>query len=389
MKLLMINNLYFPHMIGGAEKVVQLTAEGLVKYGLEPIIVCTGPRDYIDNINGIKVYRFFQRNIYWFFENRRHNLLSSAIWHLLDMYNPAMQHRIEMVIKKEQPHLVHTTNLAGFSVSAWKAVKNCSLPLIHTLHDYYLRCPRSTMFKYNKNCSTSCFQCSFFSIPKRALSSLVDYVIGISSFILDKHCMAGYFPHSPKNVIWNPVVTPQIKHKSSPKIPIRFGYIGRFHQTKGIETLLSIFSNIDSHKATLTLAGTGDESYVSSLRQRYSAQHIVFLGFVPPDKLYEQIDILVVPSLWEEPFGMVVVEAFSRGIPVIGARRGGISELIDDGKTGFLFEPTNRGELGRIINLFLSDLSLFHEMTLNCFIKSKDFSIENICSKYSRLYSSF
>jgi glycosyltransferase involved in cell wall biosynthesis len=386
MKILMINNLYLPHIIGGAEKVVQLLAEGLREFEIDPIIVCTSPRPYIDRINGIKIYYLYPTNVYWPFGDGQHNSLLRILWHLIDICNPFMHQKVSMIIKEERPHLVHTHNLAGFSVGVWRAVKNFGLPLVHTLHDYYLLCAKSAMFNHNRVCANSCLPCSFFSRPKRALTSLVDQVVGISSFILQRHCRAGYFPDALKNVIYNPVRCQERKIKGSLKTPIRFGYIGRLNQAKGVETLLKQFIQINPPHATLQLAGAGEMSYVSFLRRRYAAPNIFFLGFMSPDDFYEQIDILIVPSLWEEPLGMVVLEAFSHGIPVIGARRGGISELIDEGKTGFLFEPTNPDDLVRIINFFLENPSIFDLMTSRCQAKSDEFQIDKIATNYSTLY---
>lgn len=386
MKLLLINNLYSPYFIGGAEKGVQLLAEGLREFSIESIILCIGPRSFIREIHGIKIYYLYPTNIYWSLEKAHHNYLLKGLWHFIDMYNPATYYKIRRIIEEEQPHLVHTHNLAGFSVSAWKAAKNSGLPLVHSLHDYYLLCPKSSMFKNNRNCAKPCSLCSFFSLPKRALSFLVDQVVGVSSYILERHCQAGYFSKSLRKVIYNPVLRREPKTKSSLKKPIRFGYIGRLNQAKGVEPLLNTFIQINPKYATLFLAGTGETSYVSFLRRRYAAPNIFFLGFMPSDDFYEQIDILIVPSLWEEPFGMVVFEAFSHGIPVIGSNRGGITELIDDGKTGFLFEPTEPDALARIINYVLEKRSIYPEMSSRCWDKSKGFILPDVCAKYVDVY---
>lgn len=382
----MINNLYAPQITGGAEIAVQLLAESLREFDIEPIIVCTAPVSSIHKFNGIKIYYLYPTNIYYPFADQPHNPLLRGLWHLVDIYNPGMHYKIKKIIKEEQPHLVHTHNLAGFSVAVWQAVKNSGLPLVHTLQDYYLLCPKSTMFNHHRNCACSCLSCSFFSRTKRALSSRVDQVVGISSFILQRHCQAGYFPNALTNVIYNPLYSQQRQIKGSLKKPTRFGYIGRLNQAKGVETLLKQFIRINPSHATLHLAGNGEMSYVSFLRRRYAAPNIFFLGFMYPDDFYEQIDLLIVPSLWEEPLGMVVFEAFAHGIPVIGSNRGGITEMIDDGKTGFLFEPTEPDALARIINYVLENRSIYREMSSRCLDKSKDFYLPDICAKYVDLY---
>jgi glycosyltransferase involved in cell wall biosynthesis len=61
--------------------------------------------------------------------------------------------------------------------------------------------------------------------------------------------------------------------------------------------------------------------------------------------VYKQIDLLVVPSLWLENSPLVIHEAFMAGVPVVGARIGGIADLVTDGRTGLLYEPSSPAEL--------------------------------------------
>jgi len=78
--------------------------------------------------------------------------------------------------------------------------------------------------------------------------------------------------------------------------------------------------------------------------------------------LYQQAAICVVPSLWEEPFGMVAVEAMAAGRPVIAARGGGLTNIVEDGETGFLFEAGNAADLAERIVRLLDDASLRSRM---------------------------
>ena len=65
MKILIFNTLYYPNQIGGAEKSAQLLSEGLLSFGHEPVVVCTSDKDYVDYVNGVKVYYIDTNNIYW------------------------------------------------------------------------------------------------------------------------------------------------------------------------------------------------------------------------------------------------------------------------------------------------------------------------------------
>jgi glycosyltransferase involved in cell wall biosynthesis len=68
---------------------------------------------------------------------------------------------------------------------------------------------------------------------------------------------------------------------------------------------------------------------------------VEFLGQVDPHAFFRDLDVLVVPSLWSEPFGLVATEAMAHGVPVLAAARGGLKEIVTPGRDGFLFEPSD------------------------------------------------
>ncbi len=85
-----------------------------------------------------------------------------------------------------------------------------------------------------------------------------------------------------------------------------------------------------------------DEKYWQQICQKYPHAPVKYLGFLPTEQLQKQLGkckaMLVTPR-WVEAFGNVVIEALACGVPVIAYRRGGPSEIVEDGKTGFLVEP--------------------------------------------------
>jgi glycosyltransferase involved in cell wall biosynthesis len=98
------------------------------------------------------------------------------------------------------------------------------------------------------------------------------------------------------------------------------------------------------------------------------------------------IDLLVVPSLSHETFGLVAIEAFAAGIPVVAARRGGLSEVVTDGVTGSLFEPNNPGELRAILDRFLAEPSRAWRMRARCLERALDFEATAITKQYEAVY---
>jgi glycosyltransferase involved in cell wall biosynthesis len=386
MKILFVNTLYYPTIVGGAEKAVRSLAEGLSALNIETVVAASAGCTAVDQIGGVKVYRVGMKNLFWTYDQRQRLSYLKPFWHLIDMYNPFMAREVEKIIEREKPDLVHTHNLQGFSVAPWKVVKKRGLPLVHTMHDYYLLCPRNNMFWRGKNCTELCWTCSLFSRPKRRHSALVDHVVSVSKFVLDCHVGAHYFGGARSSVILNYAPACQEPARSSSREKVCFGFLGRLGPDKGIESLLQVFAEIEPGAATLEVAGTGKEDSVDFLRRKYAGPNVRFLGFVPPGELFDQIDVLIVPSLWYEPLGLVTLEAFSYGIPVIAACRGGIPEVVEEGKTGFLYEPSKPEELRWELDKFIQNPKLAADMAIRCRAKAKELSLSLYLEKHLGVY---
>lgn len=387
-----INTLYYPNLVGGAERSLKYLAEGLVKEGHRVVVICSKNKGEgkMDIINGVKVYYIGSKNIYWPFEENNRPLYKKAGWYLLDSYNPFMAKEVEKILRKERPDVVNTNNLSSFSISVWQKVKEINIPLIHTLRDYYLLCPKSRMNKNGDNCDKQCFECKILSLQKYYKSKCVDVVVGISKYILQKHLDHNYFKKSKKNiVIYNSTDTGySVKKVKSKHEQISLGYIGRLDSGKGIEYLLKVLKGMKKTNWNLTIAGTGDKEYIGYLKSKYRLSNVKYLGFVNPEQFYKSIDILVVPSLWQEPLGRVVIESYSYGIPVIASKRGGIPELIEENRTGFTYNPEQPQRLSQLITKFIYNPSLIREFSVKCYNKSKEYSHENMIDKYIETYQS-
>src|SRR5260370_9454803 len=110
---------------------------------------------------------------------------------------------------------------------------------------------------------------------------------------------------------------------------VRLGVLGRVSPEKGIEVLLDELRRDSTLKWSLSIGGAGDADYLAKLKATHDDRGVSFLGHVVPADFLQSIDILVVPSKWNEPFGRVTVEAYSHGVPVVGANTGGIPEVIE------------------------------------------------------------
>ncbi|EIL1470784.1 TPA: glycosyltransferase, partial [Escherichia coli] len=113
---------------------------------------------------------------------------------------------------------------------------------------------------------------------------------------------------------------------------------------------------------------------------------VKFIGHVSPEVFYNQVDFVIVPSLWHEPLARTVFESYFYGLPVIGSNRGGIPESIVNGVNGFIFDPDNPNSLSDSIKLLAYDDEVYEKMSNNAISMSKKFDIETTVNNYVALY---
>ncbi|MBP8959034.1 MAG: glycosyltransferase family 4 protein [Bacteroidales bacterium] len=353
MKILTINVLYPPLIGGGAEIIMQHLCKELKKRGHEiNVLTFSDKKRTEEYIEGVKVYRERIPNIYlpYFHNKQKPSFIKRRLWHLIDIYNPFSKKIVKKYMKEIKPEIVICHNIYGWSPSIWLSVYKKGIPLIQFLHDQYLLCPIN-MFKNNIVCQNRCITCSIMRYPHKVLSNKVTAVVGCSQFILNKLLSYGYFKTTLiKRVIYNSRKidtgsgTPRKLNKN-----IHIGFIGSIEPNKGIEVLLRAFSRIETPNIWLFIAGSGNLNYVNYLKKKYKNSNLLWEGWTKPEEFFKKIDFLVVPSIWEESFGIVIIESFAFGIPVIGSRIGGTPEIIEENLNGLLFEPGNYEELAEKI----------------------------------------
>lgn len=355
MKIALVNTLYEPYQVGGAERAVQILAEGLHRRGHSVCVITLGEadRDRRGVVGGVTVHRLALQNWYWPYSGCAGNAAQRTAWHVRDFHNAAMSARVGSVLELESPDVLHTNNVAGFSVGIWAQAAARRVPVVHTLHDYYLMCPPSAMCRKTGperivNCEQICARCLPFAAYRRRASHAVQAVAGVSEYILDRHRSAGFFRNSrTAKVIYNSVRPARARDRQREKRTLAFGFIGRICEEKGVRWLLEAFTRNADPLGRLVVAGKGEARFVESLKAEFSSPSVAFIGHVDPAVFYEQVDVVVIPSLWHEPFGRTAIEALAYGIPVIASNRGGIPEAIQDGLTGIVVDPGEPGSLAR------------------------------------------
>lgn len=363
MKILIVNSFYYPDELGGAEKSVRFLAESLVKKGNSVRVVCLGKKEAIEQFNGVEIQRVCVRNLYL---QEAHSAPPPAwkkvIWHGIDSYNPLSRVFFDSILKAYLPDVVHTNTLSGLSVSIWDAARARGIPLVHTIRDFYLLCSKSTMLKNGLSCSRQCATCEFFCYPKKRATVRVDHLVGISEFMCRKHKQFGLFDGVPQSVIYNPYDAHKITQRKVARVR-NLGFIGRLDPAKGVELLIDAFRKLHERNAGLKLliAGDGRAAYIERLKQLADGLPVSFLGKVEPAGFFEKIDLAVVPSIWEEPLGRVVIEALAYGRPVVATPVGGIPELLN-ADTGVVAESSTVDALVRAMDELLRKLDGNYEL---------------------------
>jgi glycosyltransferase involved in cell wall biosynthesis len=358
MRILFINVLYEPYIGGGAEITLKELVKGSQILGHKvKVLTFWDKNDKEEDMDGIPVYRAKIPNIYFPYGKQRQPFLKRRLWHVLDIYNPLAKKIVLKQIREYKPDLVSIHNTQGWSCAIWDAVDEANVPAIQVLHDLYLLCP-TNMFKNNTVCKKQCLTCKLMRLPYKPKSNKLKAVVGTSNFILKKLLSYGYFRYVPiKKVIYNSRnLDTNIKKKIDPNY-INFGFIGTLAPNKGIEVLLKAYHKIKKSNYRLFIAGSGKEDYEGYLKSTYKDKSIIFMGKVNPKDYFAKVDVTVVPSIWYEALGMIVIESFAFGIPVIGSNIGGIPEMISECINGVLFGPYNEEDLIEKMLKFEEDIN--------------------------------
>ncbi len=148
---------------------------------------------------------------------------------------------------------------------------------------------------------------------------------------------------------------------------VRFGFIGSAIPSKGVHVLARAFADLGEPRATLRIHGPfppyhGRSDYEARVREILGeAAGRVLAGPFPPhelERVLSTLDVVVVPSIWEENAPLVVQEAFLTGRPVVVSDHGGLAEMVAEGRGGLRFKPGDSADLARVMERFLREPGL-------------------------------
>lgn len=159
-------------------------------------------------------------------------------------------------------------------------------------------------------------------------------------------------------------------------------FVGRIGKEKGLQSI----GDALNRRMDLKTAVVGTGYLENALKSAYA--NIKFYGFQDPQEWYKSHSILVVPSLWQENFPTVILEAMSYGLCVIASRRGGIPELVKDKINGLLFNPGDATDFNRKLDYLKQNPSEIRRMGKNARKFVQRFKWNNTVKNYIKLYQS-
>lgn len=307
-----------------------------------------------DNYNGLTVYKINNTLKYYRSLKKIYN-------------NKDIENKFLAVLKEAEPDIIHMHHLLFLSTGIIHEIKKQGIPIVFTLHDYWLVCQNGKLLKNNlRLCkdpvNANCLFCSirffnlknlskklFYFLIQNMVSKArnieleniykdVDLFISPSIFLLNKFIELGMpsakIIHSGHGI--NIDLFNDIKKTKSDKI--RFGFIGTLIPSKGAHILIKAFNKIKEDKATLKIYGksfTGNRIfgyYYKIKRMARRNKDIIFMDVFDNKNIsdiFKEIDVLIFPSIWHENSPLVLHEAILSKTPVIASDIGGVKELIN------------------------------------------------------------
>lgn len=324
---------------------------------------------------------------------------------LKDRYRAAgVDQRFAEVLEQVRPDIVHVGHLNHLSTSLLKEAAAREVPIVFTLHDYWLMCPRGQfmqMFSEDPNnlwaacdgqedrkCAERCYARYFSGAPDereadvsywtdwvarrmahvREMTELVDLFIAPARYLHDRYRDAFGLPERKLIYLDYGFARERMAGRSrAAEEPFTFGYIGTHIPAKGIHDLIRAFGRLEG-RPRLRIWGRPrgqDTDALQAMAAALPAGVAERVEWLPEYKnqeivrdVFNRCDAIVVPSVWVENSPLVIHEAQQARVPVITANTGGMAEYVHHEVNGLLFEHRSADALAEQMQRFVDDPEL-------------------------------
>lgn len=335
-KILYWTQLFWPY-VGGVEVLGSKFLPAMEARGYEFIVITShGSLDLpdLDEYQGIKIHRFRFQEV---FEKRNLDLMFQ------------IQKQVADLKKSFQPDLVHINLTDPGLWFHWRSEISHPAPTIIALR-----------------LALDLSQSGEDSLLGQSLRK-AKWITANSSAILDGLHQLAPETKLYSSVIYNGLEIPEVNPRPLPVDPPRLLCLGRVVEDKGFDLAILALPEVVASFPFVKLMIAGDGPARPELEKLASKlgveDHIDFLGWVNPDRIPELINqnsLILMPSRWQEAFGLTALQAAQMARPVIGARTGGLPEVVLDGKTGLLVEKENPKTLADAIKWMLAHPEEMH-----------------------------
>lgn len=378
MKILLIHVCFSESFQTGINPIVFGTYETLKKQGHEVYIFAGDAKPYYDE--SYEYSKYFTKSATAI---PKKNKLTHLKVLLNSSYNIQARKNLEKMLNEIKPDIVHIHTTLDISFSVLKPIKKRKIPVIYTFHDTGLLCP--ALFNTD---TINCIKCkgfnvlpctiqkcvngsfiksicfSFKALMERYLGAFRDIDRYITVSEATKNCLSNYNIDEKKiNVLPNFISKNLMVSPSENQESKYFFYAGGIHKIKGIYTLLKAIKYLPK-EIEFHIAGTGNYDDLKNFIEDNKLNNIKFLGQLTKEQMQEEYKnciSVIMPSEWFETFGMINVEAAIYAKPSISSNIGGLSEVVENNKTGLIFEPKNVEQLKECILKYWNNRELVIE----------------------------
>jgi glycosyltransferase involved in cell wall biosynthesis len=285
------------------------------------------------------------------------------------IWNCASEREVGAIIQRMRPDVMHVHNpFPLLSPSIYVAAKSAHVPVVQTLHNFRLLCPKATLRRGGGVCERCVGTLTYWPGVVHGCYHGSSAATGVIAAMLAIHSVIGTWRSSISRYI---AISEFAKRKfveggwPTEKIDVKPNFldhdpgmrtapgqyalfVGRLSEEKGLATLLAAIRRMKRPPA-LKIAGQGP------LMPAAPDAHpgVEWLGHVRRNRildLMKEASMLIVPSEWYETGPLTIIEAFATGLPVIASRLGTMAEMVTDGVTGRLFSPADAGDLACVMD---------------------------------------
>jgi len=316
--------------------------------------------------HGHKVILYTRHNA----EIERYGLLQKAVFFPAAVFSRRTYCEIRTIVTRERPDVAHVHNVFPLiSPSVYWVLKDSGVPVVQTVHNFRFLCPNALFYTHGRICERckygntlhavqwKCYRQSYLlsglyaliiGLHRRARTfNLIDRFIALTEFTAQKLVESGLTTHDKISVLGNflpdPLPSPGAFEEREPYVV----YLGRLSPEKGIEVLLDAVTGLPELR--VKIAGDGPQSgTLQAFAQQRGLPQVEFLGRVVGEKKWELLrhaTAVVVPSVWYEAFPFAVLESLTAGTPVVASNLGSLPYVVEDGKSGLLFQAGDSQDL--------------------------------------------